>query len=218
VIPIRNADVNEVAKVLTTFRDQLGGVVKANTTLKVISVSGSKALVEACEAAVRKLDVPSKPRHDLLITFYVLRASREEGSKGSVPSNLEPVVSQVKKLGAFKSFYLLDSQAVRVRAGTGAELGGTMPAVSRVSGDVTYRIAFESAERMTPQQNVHIRLKGLELKARVDWRDKKNIRSTPLILKTDVDFEEGQKAVIGTTGVPGSKDALLLVVAARDAR
>ncbi len=217
IIPVRNADVNEVAKVLETFRGQLGGVVKANAALRVISVSGSKALVKACEAAAQKLDVPPKPRQDLLLTFYVLRASREEMPKGKVPTDLEPVVSQVRKLGAFKSFYLLDSQAVRVRPGNGAEVGGAMVGESSAEGDVPYRIAFESADRTAPKQNVHIRLKGLELKAQIHWWNKKTLRTAPLILKTDVDFTEGQKAVIGTTGIPGSRDALLLVVTARDA-
>lgn len=218
VIPIKYADVREVAKVFETFRAELGGVVKANPSLRVVAVSGSKALVDACKEAARKLDVPYSPRPEILLTYYVLSASPRPTTTNDIPQNLTGVVTQMRKLAALKSFHLLDTQTIRVAEGGQAKVQGSLPAFDGEGVKVpTYEITFEEATLSPTKNGVRIKLKNLELTARVERRTKTSAKLASIQMRTDVDFSEGQKTVIGTSGIPGTKDALLLVVTAQPA-
>ncbi len=215
---IKYVDVMDVAKVLDGFRQQIGGSVQPNEKLKVIAVSGPTVLVEACREAVRRLDVPPQPTPDLNLTFYLLSASKHPADSGPIPADLQAAVNQMKKLASLQGFRLLDTSTIRVQEGRGAQVTGNIPPLAADMEQIPYILSFASADRIGSQGSGRIRLRGLSLKAAVSLRDQKSASVSTCGLNTDVEFGDKQVAVVGTTGIQGTNDALLLVVMAHHAQ
>jgi hypothetical protein len=216
VIPVQYADVNELAEVLTAFiKGPLGGHMAVSPKLRVISVEGSKAFVEVCKEAARKLDVPPVPARSIELTFTVLVASKAGGASEGIPVELQSVVEQLKKLAAFKNLRLADMQAVRVTDGRSVEVQGALDPMEQGAVQVAYSIKIKSASRKASEKEVRISLAQLSMEASVHVRREQSSSAFDRLLSSDIEFSEGQKAVVGTMGVTGT-DSLILVVQARD--
>ena len=217
LLPIKYADVMDVAKVLDGFMQQIGGSVRPNQNLKVIAVSGPTTFVEACKAAVRRLDVPPAPVPNLNLTFYLLSASKNPSNSGAIPADLDPAVNQMKTLASLQGFRLVGISTIRVQEGKGAQVTGNIPALAANMEQIPYTLSFDSADRIGSHEEGRIRLRHLSLKATVSLRDQHNASISTCGLNTDVEFGDKQVAVIGTTDIRGTSDALLLVVMAHNA-
>jgi hypothetical protein len=222
VIPIQHADVKEVADVLRTFQGVLGGRVVPNPELRVIAVSGPKELVAACEEAIKKLDVPSKPARSVDLTFFLLIASRQAGgSSAEVPPDLERVCDQLKGVTGFKSFRLVDTMLLRAKEGSGAEQKGLLPTLTQGGNAKPYWIRFNYAHLTPGEKTLRIQLSGLRLGAELEnltaSSGASSISTHDAGISTDIEFGEGQKAVVGVTGAGAHGDALVLVVAGKTA-
>lgn len=217
ILPVKYADVHDLWNVLYAFKEQLGGDVRENPHMKLITVTGPNAMVEACREAVRRLDVPPPPVPDLTLTFYLLSASRHPADSGPIPADLQAAVNQMKKLASLQGFRLLDTSTIRVQEGRGAQVTGNIPPLAADMEQIPYTLSFASADRIGSQEAGRIRLRRLSLKASVRLRDQKSASVSTCGLDTDVEFGDKQVAVVGTTGIQGTNDALLLVVMAHDA-
>ena len=212
VIPVQYADVKNIADVLRTFKDVLGGKVVPNPDLRVIAVSGSKELVAACEEAVKKLDVPPKSARNLNLTFYLLVAVRQGGGSGEVPADLQKVCDQLREATGFKSFQLVDTMMLRTKEGARADQMGALRAAAAGGSDRPYRLGFDEASVTQSDRGARIHLAKLFLHADVELTKGSATTTSSAGINTDIEFGEGQKAVVGMTGGGGKDGALVLVV------
>lgn len=217
VFQIKYANVTQLANVLQAFRRILGGTVLENPELRVIAVSGPKELVSACEEAIKKLDVPSPPSRNVDLTFYLLTASRQpSGAQGEVPPELDKVCEQLKSIAGFKSFKLLDTMIIRAQEGRKARQEGLLPPHGAGGSETPYELGFDSAQITAGEKDTRIHLNKLSLGVRMETVKTTEKGSTSSSaseggIETDIEFGEGQKAVVGVTGTGGS-EALVLVV------
>jgi hypothetical protein len=114
VITLNNPDLAPaIADVLSAFPVQL----RWNKDIGVIVLSGQPSGVEAAAEAVRRLDVaPDKRQATRLrsmdFTAHLLIA-RQDAVKGTLPSELSPVVEQLKGLFQYGGYELLDTMMLR---------------------------------------------------------------------------------------------------------
>ncbi len=215
VILVQYADVDEVAMVLHSFRNTLGGSISVSDGLKAISVSGSPTFVEACKEAAKKLDVPPVPARSIELTFTVLVASKTGGAGDDMPAGLRGVAEQLKKIAVFKSIRVADVQIVRVRDGGKPEVKGVASPGEAGGARISYEIRAGAANRVASDKEVRIRLTKLWMAGHPDKNGEDSNSPIHTTFSSDVEFSEGQKVVIGSLGVTET-DSLILVVQARD--
>jgi len=198
VLALKYAEPLEVTSTLRVF--EVSAV--PNSNLKIIAVRGSRESVMAFEEAVKRLDVPSPAPRNIELTGYLLEGSQQPGSGAAVPPELDAVVKQLKAVFAFQELRLLDTLALRSREGEAAVgVNGVLSSGQRPN--TPYEFSFRSARSTADERGRLIRIDRLTL----------NVHSTPRIgLSADVDFREGQKVVVGKTGMEGSNRALILVL------
>jgi hypothetical protein len=191
---------------------QSGAKVTWAQGLKALAVTGQPAVVDAVGEAIKRFDVPVKNAE---LTAYLLSATQKAGQTDAVPKDLEAVVRQLRSLFTYQGFRVLDTMVARTREGQSLEMNstgpgdGTAPAATQTTA--TYRLALRSVS-VTPDGKEHlIKLDSLRFSARVPSG---NLFSDTGI-NTDLDVREGQKVVVGKTGVGNSGDALILVVTAK---
>jgi len=192
VLMLKHTDPRQVVDLLRVF--SVAAV--PNVEFKAISVAGSPESVAAYEEAVRRLDVPAPAPKNLEITAYILEASQQPEAAISTPAELQGVAKQLKGVFGFQGLRLLDTAVIRVRDGQSASVSGRMP-----YGSEPYaRYALEFAVARVTEDRL-LRVDRLRLSVLGTW-----------LLDASVDFKEGQKVVVGKTGIEGSQKALILVV------
>ncbi len=220
VFTIKHGDVNAIAQTLRIYPVD----VRPNRELQVIGVSAPAALMPTIEDTIRRLDVspappipPPAPKN-VEFTVYLLLASDQEVSAGSVPPDLESVVKQLEVTFAFKRFRIVDTLVVRSRDRYGASVNG----IARFDPDVphssTYGFSYKAASVSSDEKGRSIRLDGLRFSARiVTGRDGAGVpvENSDAGFGTDLDVREGQKVVVGKAAVGGTNTSLILVITAK---
>jgi hypothetical protein len=159
------------------------------------------------EAMIKRLDVPAA---NVELMFHIVSGTAES-SPDKLPSELEPVVKQLRSSFIYKEYRLLDTAMLHAREDREAFVQGALP------GNGVYRINFRNmrVERGTPDV---FRLENLRFEARMPVRtnEKGDVQYFETNLQTEVDVKEGQKVVVGKSTLPNS--AVFLIVSARAAR
>jgi len=220
VFTIKHGDVNAIAQTLRIYPVD----VRPNRELQVIGVSAPAALMPTIEDTIRRLDVspappvpPPAPKN-VELTVYLLLASDQEASAGSVPPDLESVVKQLQVTFAFKHFRTVDTLVVRSRDRYGASVNGIARFESDVPHSSTYGFGYKAASVSSDEKGRSIRLDGLRFSARIVTRQDGAgvpVESSAAGFGTDLDVREGQKVVVGKTAVGGTNTALILVITAK---
>lgn len=218
VFTLRYADANKISDVLRPFREMLGGRITPNRDLHVISVSGPRELVDACEQAIRRLDVPSAPARNVDLTFFLLSASRQGTAGGQeLPSDLAGVCAQLQGVTGYREFRLLDTLVIRAQEGRRAEQHGVLSSRAAGNRDQPYELEFDSVQLASAEKGTRIHLDKFRLRARLEVAtgEEKGEPATAVGstgIGTDIEFAEGQRAVVGVTSAGGKGEALVLVV------
>jgi hypothetical protein len=167
----------------------------ANTVV----VKASAEYMPAIEKVVRELDV-APSGHNIEMTFYILQGSREPLAESApVPSELQSTVAQLKTAFGFQGFGIFDTAVLRLRDGERGEVRGSF-AASKYSIQVTPSIAATA-------KPAAIRLDGF----RFFTMD----TAHPVTFNASIDVKEGQKVVIGKSGIDGNQSAIILVCISR---
>jgi hypothetical protein len=217
VIAIKNGNLGAINR---TIRDLIGNhtdVIVTNDNEHLI-LSGPKEQVMAFEEVIKQLDVPPAQEPNIQTTVYMIAASQGAAS-GSMPAELEPVVTQLKSLFPYRGYRLLDSFVLRSRSGQGAEASGFVPSAQSAASQMIYQSKFIRATVDANDKGRIIRFNGLRLGMRVPTSTGAAANQVNYIdvgINTDVDVPEGKKVVVGkTSAVEGPDSALILVISAK---
>lgn len=198
VVEVKQGDPEAIARTLTGF-------VRANVNGRMIVLSGQPAVLDAFEAAIKKMDVPptaAAAEPNIELTVYVLRGSAAEGRGDPIPGDLDATVRQLRGLFPYKNYGLMDTQILRTRNGRTAE------ATANVNG---FNFVYKAQPTLNPGKAPRtIRLSGLQVRFPVPVGVDGKTQYEYSGIMTDVDAVEGQRTVVGKTNLAG--DALIIVV------
>ncbi|MBI2150811.1 MAG: hypothetical protein HYU27_09450 [Acidobacteria bacterium] len=186
IFPVKYADPDQLRAVLSMFRANS----TANQSLRVLSIRAPKEIMPAIEDAIKMLDVPS-PRKDAELTVYVLMASDQPD--GAVPANLQSVVTELRKVLAYKGFMLLDTLIARGGEGRDVTLQGVLPllgASARSSYSLHAQLRSDSPDGKTGVLRVR------QMRFTLFLQNPGN-PDTQVVINTDVEIPQGQQVVVG---------------------
>jgi hypothetical protein len=220
VFQIKNADVNRLAAMVDVF----GARVRPDPSLRVISVSGTEEQVKAIADAISRYDVPPPAQKNVELTFQLVQALPTPVTD-KLPSDLEPVIKQLRSTFAFQGYRLADTIQVRGRDGDSFDASSVANFTGMAANAPTTTSQLR-AQRVTigsTDKTPVIRIDNLRLGVRVPqctnrisggdcaggaWQFMENG------INTSVDVKEGQKVVIGKTAV-GADSAIIIIVTAK---
>ena len=187
-----------------------------DTNLRVIALNGPPELVDAMEATIKKLDVPPAATKNIELTFHILVASAQAGPS-NVPTDLNGVVQQLSSVFGMKSFRVLETAVLRGREGRGAETSGLVSLPVKVEASPQYFIRCRNMATAPGDKGLRVRLDSLEF--RVSLPSPKvggeGLTYASSGVTTDVDVREGQKVVVGKSGLDTASQSIFLVVSAK---
>jgi hypothetical protein len=197
-------------------RDDLGALLagfklqhSSDQSGRVIVLNGDAAEMAAAEALIRRMDVAQK---NVELVFHIISAGGGEGAS-KVPSDLEPVVKQLRNSFAYAGYRTLESFALRLRDGSiDARASGVLPppAADRYVLQVR-RISITPGEKGTVARLERVVFEIRSLDTRVSAPEKPVYNSAEI--QASLDVREGQKVVVGKSNYAGG--AYFLVVTAR---
>ncbi len=203
---LKYADPRAVEQLLRVF-----GQAQPNTDMHAIAVTASSQNMPAIEDAISRLDTPAAAPKNIDFTCYLVIGSDTQG--GTIPKDLESVVTQLKNTFPFKDYRVLD--VLNLRARTGQRVDTTSSAAVQVGGTsqpLITQLRINSAT-ITPDGS-SIRIDGLHADSRVPFSTGGNsFNYQNLGINTDLDIKEGQKVVVGRMGI--GNEALFLVLIAK---
>jgi hypothetical protein len=210
VFQLKYADTGRVVKLLNR-----SGVVW-DDQLRALVVSRPKSDMAEIEQMIQRFDVPPPPVQNIEVTIYLMSALGTPSS-GAVPPELEAVVKQLKSTFSYKSYQLIDTQVMRVRAGQGGDVSGVVNGAPSLDGNKTIsQVKFKSATVSTDEKGRAIRIDRLSVGFRVPVRSgEKQYLYIDTGISTDVDVREGQKVVVGKANMDGSDRASIVVLTAK---
>jgi len=199
VFMLKYADARSVANVLEVF----GYGIKANPDLHVVAVSAPAETMAAIEDAIKRLDVPAAAPRDIDLNVYLVTASEQTSAGVGLPSELQPVADELKKIFSYKSFRLLDSIVLRTQPGNRASASGTIPTgESRTNYNFEVRpsnVTEDPNGRLIRLDNLGLNMSGGNNNAGIH---------------TEITVREGQRVVVGKSNM-GTGGSLILVVTAK---
>ncbi|MBL8241247.1 MAG: hypothetical protein JNM66_27740 [Bryobacterales bacterium] len=176
--------------------------------LRIVVMHGPPEMVGAMEEALKKLDAPAPPPKNVELTFHLLLAGPEGSAQGVLP-DLTGVVQQLQKTFALKAFRVLETAVVRAREGQSLNTSGQMAAPATRDLNATYGLEA----RHVSINGSNVRLDRLRMSLRLPSGAANNFYDAGLL--TDIDIREGQKVVVGKSGVDGAAQSIFLVVTAK---
>ena len=223
IIQLKNTDAGSVNSLLQVFPVQ---VRFPGTASRTIAVSGSPEAIATVEEALKKLDVPPPAQKNIELTVYMITAGEDGGAPTKMPSELEPVVKQLRGLFPYPSYQLLESFQMRMREDSGAETSGIAPAPLQgqpySTGPKTmYQCKIGQAHITAGDKGNVIRLDRVNLGLRIPMPTTMSSNSAQFTyndvgVNTGIDVREGQKVVVGKANVTGAeRSAFIFVVTAK---
>jgi antitoxin component of RelBE/YafQ-DinJ toxin-antitoxin module len=212
LIPLKYADPRTVSDLLRVFEAQI----ISNTEMHALAVKATPQTMQAIEEAVARLDTPSAAPKNIELTIYLVVGSDGDGiPAGTLPKDLDSVVTQLKNTFPFKTYRELDVMTLRSRSGqrAGTESSGGSMQFGNVSKAVVTNFAINSSS--IGADGTTIRLDQVRSNSKIPIEVGQGQYSTQeLNLNTDLDIKEGQKVVVGRMGI-NREQALFLVLTAR---
>ncbi|MBI2689265.1 MAG: hypothetical protein HYX27_23420 [Acidobacteria bacterium] len=189
---------------------------RTDGNLRIIALSGPSDLVEAMDAAVKKLDVPASGPKNLEVIFHIITANSQPGAN-SVSPDLNAVVQQLGTVFGLKSFRVLESAVMRGREGRSIESSGIIAIPVKGDGTPEYHIKCQRLTTSSSDKGLQIRMDNLEFRIMLPIAnaDGKGFSYRNASIHTDVDVREGQKVVVGKSSLDTSGQSVFLVVSAK---
>ena len=211
VFILKYADPARISNLLGVF----GAAMTANSDLHALAVTSSPEVMPAIEDAIKRLDVPTAAPQNIELTVYYLIGGDGDASGIAPPKELDSVVAQLKNSFPFKSYRLLDTLALRSRAGQAAETSSAPGQVALGSPSALIQFSIRSATLSTDGSTVRIDKMRAGMRMPVPTAGGPTGATTQyqyvdLGLNADVDIKEGQKVVVGRLTV--NKDQALFLV------
>lgn len=161
---------------------------------------------QSMETALKVIEALDQPRPSFELRLFVLSASKDKPSQGSLSPGLEKAVDQLRELFGYRSFALLDSVFLQVMEGRQGQIDGGVQ-LAGAAERTPYHLSFRKIHRVPEADRTRVRLDGLSFELSAPEADSRLAQ-----LRTDVEILEGQKAVIGSSTPGGLAETLVLIV------
>jgi hypothetical protein len=203
IFSVRYVELGQLMNALSMFRAKM----QSSPDLHVLSVRAPKEIMPAIEDAIKRLDVPH-PHKEAELIIYVIIASDQPEPQSTIPSNLNPVINQLRGVLSYKGYKLLDTLIAR-SSNTSymmnpTTLSGTIALSESLRPSYTFRSGFqiENTDGKAPV----LRLNGMQFNLRGGGVNPADIAGT-------VDIPQGQQVVVGKATL--ADKALILVMSAK---
>ncbi len=239
VFDIRNADAQALARLVQNVMRDRDTRVNENLALKAISVGSYEPTdLQAAEELIKRFDVPraetaaGAPRNIEVVAYMVL-AGKSGTAGDAVPTELDPVVKQLKAVFGYSDFRLMDTAVLRVREGQTSDTSGNAGMVdpNLPAAPWIYQMKLKATTaQASPKGNV-IRIDGFRFGLRIPYPTmtmqtgqtgsgggallNTQFQYTEVGFSTDLDIREGQKVVVGKSKVDRTGNAFILVLTAK---
>jgi len=203
VFELKYADADHLASVLSIF----GYGIKSDRNLHVVAVSAPAEAMTAIEDAIKRLDVPTAAPKDIDLVVYMIVASEQAAAADTLPNELQPVASELKRVFPYKSFRLLDSIVLRTQPANRAQANGLVVLPNSGGGERQYEFSvYPNSVTEDPSGHL-IRLDQLQLRLHMPGDHVASIQ-------TEITVREGQRVVVGKSNM-GADQALVMVLTAK---
>jgi hypothetical protein len=223
VFVVQHALASELAELLSVFP---ATITYSSRRTRAIAVSAAPAVMAAIEETLKRLDVPgeppvlSPPLSNVELTGYVLEALSQPVDGAAVPAELEPAVAQLKRTFSYAAYRLVDTLIARAREGSGLSakaLGeqntGTSVEIQRAGYELNANRARVSREATGAV--VHLDTFSFNATVPVRLGGPNGSKVQQVGVRADIDIREGQRVVVGKSGVGEAGNAIILVLSAR---
>jgi hypothetical protein len=208
VFVIKNVHVRPLAEVLAVFPATI--TFSTYQRSQALGVSAPPAVLAAIEETIKRLDVPKPPARNIELTGEILEALPAPAEPTSLPSELQGVVAQLKRTFSFAAYRLADTLFVRAREEQGLETNGTSATDFVGLGRLNYSLHVRTAFITAAAGGAVVHLDGMRFTA----LNPKLARGM-VGVSGDIDIREGQRVVVGNSGLGTSGSAIILVLSAK---
>ena len=193
------------------IRQTGAALVKGDSTLQVVVLSGPREQVEALQVVLSELDIPGEAseRTDVILDAYLIGAYLDAQVFPTIPAVPQGAVDGIRETFPFASYKQLEAFTLR------ATPGGDEATVRGYLGSeplVEYRFQVEvRSDRAAPGaiglDDVRLTLRVFQDKGPSGWHESE--------ISTELTTREGKTVVVGKAGVRGVADGVFLVLRAR---
>lgn len=213
VFVLQHVHPSAMADVLRAFPAQIDF---AATGPLAIGVSSAPGVMAVIEETIKRLDVP-RPHKSIEVTGYLLEARTQPLGSPNVPSELEAVVTQLKRTFNYAEYRLMDTLIVRGVEDAGLKLEAVGADEQALSGRLHYKLSVAMAEVLTAEEGPIVRLRGFKFETRIPIPAPRTIPDPTVAagVQGDIEIRAGQRVVVGKSGVADPSKAIILVLSAR---
>jgi len=190
--------------------------VRVSGSGQTLILAGPASNVVAAEAFLRKFDV--KPRN-VEAVFYIVAAGGKAGESSTMPSELEPVIKQLRHAFAYQSFRLLETAVVRGRENARFETSGQLPPSKPDDLKRMYYLSTQQVSISPGEKGNTIRFDRLQFRLSspdyVVMNVTKKAEYINASVNADIDVREGQKVVVGKSSLEAAEGTFFVIVTAK---
>jgi hypothetical protein len=213
VFVIKNAPVFPLAEVLAVFPATITfSRFGPSTPLGVsaaLGVSAPPAVMAAIEETIKRLDVPRLSWRNIELTGEILEALPAPAEATSLPPGLQQVVAQLKRTFGFAAYRLADTLLARAREEGGLATEGTSANEFLGLGRLKYRLHVRTAFIGAPAGAAVVHLDQLQFTVANPKLGQGSVEVS------GIDIREGQRVVVGNSGLGAPGSAIILVLSAK---
>jgi len=196
-----------------------GATISIDREFKTLSVRDFPENIAAIEEAIKRLDTPQPPRPDIEFTVHVLIASTGAGAREDFPSELAPVVTQLKGALKYKSYSLMTSGIHRGKEGpssvgnSGVAESSLFTSVPTPANPIFYEYSFDAISIDSSSSPSTVQVGNFHFNMRVPVNVGTTVQYQNVGFRSPVGMKPGEKVVVGSTTM-GDK-GLVVVVSAK---
>jgi hypothetical protein len=215
VLRVREGDAEQVATLLRSF----GVDVRTSDRLGLITVAGSPDNVDKAEKALQEIEqltnrTPASIARDVELTIHFLGIVDQDSAPPAGP--LRDVVAELKKTFPFPGYKLLETVALRTRAGQQSQIAGLLPETLGEQQRPKSYVFRSQVSAIEPRQGSQlVRFEFIQTSIRLPPAPGINQGDQEIGINTALEVLDGQTVVVGKAGAVGESKGYLLVLTAK---
>ena len=215
VLRVREGDAAEVASLLRSFSVE----VRTSDRLGLITVAGLPENVDRAEKALQEIEqltnrTPASVARDVELTIHFLGIADQDSAPPAGP--LRDVVAELKKTFPFPGYKLLETVALRTRAGQESQISGLLPEPLGEQQRPKSYVFQSQVSGIEPRQSSQlVRFHFIRASIRLPPPAGTNQGDQEIGINTALEVLDGQTVVVGKAGAVGESKGYLLVLTAK---
>jgi hypothetical protein len=220
VFVIRHAFASDLATLLAVFPATIEHA-RFDPQTSAISVSASPAVLAAIEETIKRLDLPENSHgmtstgRSIEVTGYVVEGTAQASDTAGMPPVLADVLAQLKRVFSYGGYRLVDTLIARPREGSRFEVN----ALASNAGDAQFGPASYSLEALASVGSRDgtplILFRDLRFGGQVPIHMGATFTYRSIGIHGDIEIHDGQRVVVGKSGLGDGANALILILSAK---